>query len=136
MLDDMRRDRKPGGGDPSRMRRVPRIRFLGVSGSRFGYDGIMKTTRRRLKREGSRWARAVLRDHLQRRKRNDLEGDLKRNYSDDVVVITKDADGSFISGGAQSGRLCSRAKTLPLSTGGRKVSAAVARLATRSSVTP
>jgi hypothetical protein len=81
----------------------------------------MKTTRRRSKRERSRSARAVLRDHLQRRKRNDLEGDLKRNYSDDVVVITKDADRSCISGRAQSGRLCSRAKMLPLSTGGRKV---------------
>lgn len=32
----------------------------------------------------------VLRDHLERRCRHDLEGDLASNYSDDVVVLSKD----------------------------------------------
>ena len=32
----------------------------------------------------------VLRDHLDRRCRNDLEGDLDANYSDDLVVLAKD----------------------------------------------
>ena len=32
----------------------------------------------------------VLRDHLERRSRHDLEGDLERNYSDELVVLSKD----------------------------------------------
>jgi hypothetical protein len=32
----------------------------------------------------------VLRDHLQRRQRGDLEGDLTANYADDVIVLSKD----------------------------------------------
>ncbi len=35
----------------------------------------------------------VLRDHLERRRRDDLEGDLERNYSDELVVLSK--DGSY-----------------------------------------
>jgi hypothetical protein len=32
----------------------------------------------------------VLRDHLERRRCGDLEGDLRANYSDELVVLSKD----------------------------------------------
>lgn len=32
----------------------------------------------------------VLRDHLERRCRSDLEGDIDNNYSEDLVVLSKD----------------------------------------------
>jgi hypothetical protein len=41
-------------------------------------------------RETFRQARAVLDDHLARRLRGDLEGDLRDNYAPEVVVLSKD----------------------------------------------
>ncbi len=35
-----------------------------------------------------RSAKEVFDDHLERRKQGDLEGDLRRNYAEDVVVLT------------------------------------------------
>jgi hypothetical protein len=68
----------PGGGDPSRIWSMPRIRFGGFW-LQSRVRRIMKTTRRRSKRETGRSARAVLRT-LQWRKRNDLEGDLVTDH--------------------------------------------------------
>lgn len=37
-----------------------------------------------------RSAEAVLRDHLDRREHGDLEGDLRANYAEDVIVLSKE----------------------------------------------
>lgn len=38
----------------------------------------------------TRPARDVIQDHLDRRSRHDLEGDLDHNYAEDIVVLSKD----------------------------------------------
>jgi hypothetical protein len=47
----------------------------------------MKTNQYK-KEEKTRTTKEVLEDHLHCRKRGDVEGDLKRNFSEDVVILT------------------------------------------------